>query len=87
MGNMNFQGGNNIYTNVYSNVNGNQNNFNFNEEIINNGNNQAPNQQEEQEKYEKQIKELKNYKYKQLIRAKYSDYIKKLSPENRDHQE
>lgn len=85
---MNFppnQGGN-IYTNVYSSVNGNQNNFNFNEEIINNGN--GGNQRnQEQEQYEKHIKELKNYKYKQLVRERYSEYVKSLKQENRNHQE
>lgn len=87
MSNVNFstnQGGNNIYTNVYSNVNGNRNNFNFNEEIINNNDEQRS---PEQEHYDKQIKELKNYKYKQLLRAKYSDYAKTIKEDNRNHQE
>lgn len=65
--------GQNIYTNVYSNVNGNSNNINFNEEIINQNQNQSSNEEAE---YLRQIKELKNYKYKQLVRGKYSEYIK-----------
>lgn len=78
--------GNNVYTNVYSNVNGNRNNFNFNEEIINNNNQNNPD--EETLKYEKQLKELKNYKYRTLKRDKYSEYIKKNKDNNKvDHQE
>jgi len=69
--NTNSQQGGQGFTHVYSNVNGNSNNFNFNEEIINNNN--SMNQRE----VERQIKEFKNIKYRQLYRAKYSEYIEK----------
>lgn len=66
------------FTHVYSNINGNSNNFNFNEEIINNNNNNNNNVNNlNQREAERQIKELKNMKYRQLVRAKYSDYLKK----------
>ena len=42
---------------------------------------------EEQEKYERQIKELKNYKYRQLKRGKYTEYIKSKKQFQIEHQE
>jgi hypothetical protein len=74
--NQNQSNGQNIYTNVYSNVNGNSNNINFNEEFINQNSNTQQTYSNEDAEYMRQVKELKNYKYRQLVRGKYSDYMK-----------
>lgn len=74
-----------LYQIVYSNISAIHTNLIITHQLINNIANNEENQPSPDS--HKHMMKLKNYKYKQLLRKRYCDYIKKVREEDRDSEE